>query len=271
MNARSRAVDVSPVDESPRAGDAISTRRYAEYLDPRLAAVYDHFNALGADGDLFCALTDELAPSTIVDLGCGTGLLTRRLATGGRRVFGLDPAAPMLDVARSNPEAKAVRWMLGGPERLGELRANLVVMTSHVAQLFVDDAEWRAALRAIREALLPGGHLVFDSRNPLARGWEAWTAPASERTRQVPSVGDVSVWPEVTGVENARVRYEIHYRFHESGEHLVSYNELVFRTREEIERELIRAGFTVRRVHGDWDRSDVTPRSPELIFLASRP
>ena len=43
-------------------------------------------------------------------------------------------------------------------------------MTGHVAQFFLTDEHWRAALTALHAALRPGGRLAFESRNPDAAG-----------------------------------------------------------------------------------------------------
>ncbi|MDO4792530.1 MAG: hypothetical protein Q3999_08635 [Buchananella hordeovulneris] len=51
-----------------------------DYDDAHLAAIYDHDNPSGADHAFFCALADEIGARSIVDLGCGTGLLTVLLA-----------------------------------------------------------------------------------------------------------------------------------------------------------------------------------------------
>jgi hypothetical protein len=65
----------------------------------------------------------------------------------------------------------------------------------------------------------------------------------------------------------ALVRSEVHYRF-QSGEELVSENELRFRTRPELVMDLAEAGFAAERLYGDWDRRPAGPGTPELIFVA---
>ena len=47
------------------------------YVDPWLVSRYDTDNPHGPDTDFYVALADCLNSQTIVDLGCGTGLLTR--------------------------------------------------------------------------------------------------------------------------------------------------------------------------------------------------
>jgi hypothetical protein len=39
-------------------------------------------------------------------------------------------------------------------------------MISHVAQFFADDDEWSRNLADLNRALVPGGRLVFDTRDP---------------------------------------------------------------------------------------------------------
>ena len=66
----------------------------------------------------------------------------------------------MLAVARDKVGAGAVRWVDGSADELGEEEADLVLMTGHVAQFFVREADWRQGLRRIRRVLCPGGLLV---------------------------------------------------------------------------------------------------------------
>src|SRR5215813_12778864 len=89
------------------------------YVDPRLVELYDIENPRGADTDFYLRLAAELDARHILDLGCGTGLLTRELATPGRRVVGVDPAPAMLAFACRQPGAECVRWVEGDARALG--------------------------------------------------------------------------------------------------------------------------------------------------------
>ena len=148
------------------------TKLDQHYVDPRLVALYDIENARGGDTDFYVRLAADLSARTILDLGCGTGVLTCELAVDGRHVSGVDPSAAMLAVARQQLNADRVRWVEGDSSALGTPAADLVVMTGNVAQVFLDDDEWTATLRDIHAALRPGGHLAFESRNPDDRAWE---------------------------------------------------------------------------------------------------
>jgi hypothetical protein len=117
---------------------------------------------------------------------------------------------------------------------LGEVRADLAIMTGHVAQIIRDDEVWSATLAAIREALGPGGRLAFESRNPLARPWTAWTPRVSCRRVDDEVAGPVEVWFQNPKVDGNLVRYEIHYLFARSGEESVSHTELRFRTQAQL-------------------------------------
>lgn len=242
---------------------------FSEFSDPRLVAIYDTVNSFAADTEFYLQLASELSAESIVDIGCGTGLLTRELARRGHRMIGVDPSSAMLDVARHRPGGERVRWIEGDARRLWEIGADLAIMTGHVAQIIRDDEDWSATLAAIRKALRPGGRVAFESRNPLAGPWSEWNPQASRRTVEDAVAGPLEVWIQDPDLDGDLVRFENHYLFARSGEELVSNGELRFRSREELSRSLSDAGFSVESVSGDWDGSPSDAASPELIFVAA--
>lgn len=243
---------------------------FEEFTDPRLVAVYDLWDPVRTDTPFYVDLATELAASSVVDVGCGTGYLACELARHGHRVTGVDPSRPMLDVARRRPNGNLVRWIDGDASRLGDDEYDLAVMTGHVAQIIADDEDWRLTLAAIRRALRPGGRLAFESRDPAARGWEAWTPETSRRVLDGGELGTIEVWSQSTVVRGERVSSDLHYRFASSGEVLISHGEFRFRPRADLTRSLTEVGFSVQHVFGDHQRGPVKDGSPELVFVAAR-
>lgn len=254
------------------------TKLDLHYVEPRLVDLYDIENPRGADTDFYVQLAAELDAHTILDLGCGTGLFTRELAmVDGRTVIGVDPAPAMLAYARRQPGAERVQWVAGTSKMLGTPQADLLIMTSHVAQVFLDDAEWDDTLRDIYNALRPGGTLAFESRNPAYEGWKRWNREDSFFRYESPH-GVMETWVEVVRVGNGRfdaaqcrrIHFQGHNIFTATGEKLVVDSELRFRTRAELTTSLQNAGFTIEQLYGWWDRTPFLPTSPEMIFIARR-
>jgi SAM-dependent methyltransferase len=240
------------------------------YVDPRLVELYDHDNPRGADTEFYLRLATDLGARRIFDLGCGTGVLTRELAAvEGRNIVGVDPAPAMLAVARRQPGAERVEWVEGDASTLGAPAADLVVMTGNVAQVFLDEAEWAATLRAIHAALRPGGHLAFESRNPQARAWEQWNRDATFEQIDSP-YGPLQCWLELVSVSPGRVRIDGYNVFTATGEVVVAGSELRFRSCAELTASLSSAEFTLEHVYGDWEHGPMTTTSPVMVFIASR-
>jgi ubiquinone/menaquinone biosynthesis C-methylase UbiE len=152
---------------------------------PRLAEIYDLVEEERNDLDHYMAIAAEFGARSVLDVGCGTGSFACLLADRGIEVVGVDPAAASLDVARAKPGAQRVRWLHGDATNLPELQVDLATMTANVAHVFVTDEQWSATLRGIHRALRPGGHLVFETRDPGQRPWLRWRRgwPARGRAR----------------------------------------------------------------------------------------
>ena len=239
------------------------------YADPRLAAVYDALNPAGADTAFYLGLAGDV-PIRVLDVGCGTGLLACELAARGHRVTGADPAAAMLDVARRRPGGGLVRWAEADAAGLpAGSRFDLVVMTGHVFQIFTSDSDVRSALGAVRSCLAPGGRVAFETRNPAVREWAEWN-PRDTRERVDAAGATAEVCYDIRSVDGELVTYETCFRF--ADDDTVTVPETIrFIGQDQLAAFLAEAGLTEVTWYGDWDRSPVSPASPELIAVARQP
>jgi SAM-dependent methyltransferase len=203
----------------------------------------------------------------VLDLGCGTGRLALGLAAFGHVVTGFDPAAASLARARLKPGAERVTWVQGTVRSAASAAFDVALMTSHVAQCFVTDDEWATTLIELRRALVNGGRLAFDSRDPKARAWEKWNPKNSRREMTLVDGQVVAVWTEVTTMGGGIVSLTRRYRF-PNGEERRSNSTLRFRTEKLLRESLADAGFTVEHVYGGWLREPVGAGDGELIVVA---
>lgn len=238
----------------------------AIFAEPKLAEIYDLLESPDRlDLVSYLAIADELGAHSVIDLGCGTGNLACRLAALGKEVVGIDPAVPSLDVAKRKAYADRVRWITGTAAQLKGLYADLITMTGNVAQVFVTDEGWMTTLHACRDALRPGGRLVFEVRDPTSKAWKGWNREQSYKTIEAPGIGTVESWVELMNVQLPLVSFRSTFVFREDGSVMTSESTLRFRTRSEIAETLSRAGFTVESVRDAPDRPGL-----EFVFLAHR-
>jgi SAM-dependent methyltransferase len=239
------------------------------YDDWRLAAIYDADNPGGEDHEYFRELADRTEARRIVDLGCGTGILTVTLTRPGRTVAGIDPAAAMLACAAARPGGDRVEWRLGASELIEPDSADLIIMSANVA-MHILGSEWDRALADIARGLVLGGRLAFESRNPDAEAWRTWNNSLVER--QTP-VGRLRESTATTPPDaDAIVTICCHNDFLDSGGVLDVEQQLQFRTRDQIAADLERAGLTVENVWSAWSRVPFTGGANQrlMIFEASR-
>lgn len=232
---------------------------------PRLAEVYDPLDPDRSDLDAYLAMVDEFGARSVVDVGCGTGTFAGMLAQRGVDVIGVDPAAASLEVARRKPGADRVQWLLGDATTLPGLQADMATMTGNVAQVFVTDNDWTATLRGIHAVLRPGGRLVFETRDPARQAWLEWNRERSWFSTDIPGVGVVESWEELTEVAGDLVKFRSYTVFHSDGATLTSDSTLRFRRRDEIDESLNAVGYVVDEVRDAPDRP-----GRELVFVTRR-
>ena len=237
----------------------------AIFADARLALIYDAFDGPRDDLAAYVGIARELSAGRVLDVGCGTGNLAILLASTGRTVVGVDPAAASLDVARSKDGAAPVTWIQGDASAVPGLGADLAVMTGNVAQVFRTDTDWAQTLAAIGAALRPHGHFVFETRRPERRAWEEWAADTGPVTLNVPGRGRVEQRRVVTSVSWPEVSFRYTYTFLADGEVITSDSTLRFRDRDELEASLAAGGYRVLDVREAPDRP-----GREFVFITER-
>jgi SAM-dependent methyltransferase len=135
------------------------------YYRGDLALVHDQGFGLHADR---CApgILGLLEPvlrrrGPVLELGCGTGLLTRHLVDAGHRVIATDASPAMLDRARQAvPGVEEFRRIALPDDPLP--RADAIVAIGHVLSYLSDEAAVERALAAMAAALRPEGVIAFD-------------------------------------------------------------------------------------------------------------
>jgi SAM-dependent methyltransferase len=237
----------------------------AHFEVPRLAALYDPLDPDRRDLDTYVALVDEYRVRSVLDVGCGTGSFACLLAERGLEVTGLDPAVASLEVARRKPYASLVRWIVGEATSIPPTKVDLATMTGNVAQVFLEDAAWKSALRAIGGAVRIGGVLAFEVRDPAREAWREWTRDRSFRRVELPGVGLLETWVQVTDVRLPLVSFTTSFLFPEEGTLLTSESTLRFRNQAEVIGSLTASGFAVDSVRDAADRPGL-----EWVFVAHR-
>jgi SAM-dependent methyltransferase len=235
------------------------------FAHPRLAAIYDPLDPDRGDLDAYLRMAADFGARRVLDIGCGTGVFALLLAGRGIEVVGVDPARASVDVARAKPGGEQVRWLCGDATDLPPLQVDLATMTANVAQAIAEPRAWQETLRGAHAALRPGGHLVFETRDPARRAWREWTREKSRRVTEIPGTGPVETWVELVEVRLPLVTFRSTYRFAADGQVLTSDSTLRFREREEVERDLAARGFAVEDVRDAPDRP-----GKEFVFVARR-
>jgi SAM-dependent methyltransferase len=97
----------------------------------------------------------------VLELGCGSGALTRHLVRAGHRVVATDASPAMVALAREVvPDAESIRQVVLPDDPLPA--ADAVVSVGHVLNYLPDWRSLERALRGIAAVLLPGGVLAVD-------------------------------------------------------------------------------------------------------------
>lgn len=225
------------------------------------------------DLDLWRELAEEHRGGAVLELGAGTGRVTRVLAGPAATTVALDLNLEMLRRAGAELARRGAHRVVADM-RSFELatRFDLIVAPNDPFSHLREAADRDRALRQAARHLGPGGRLVLDTLWLPGEELEEAAGPDGRLVERTASTE--------RGPLRIRARWrcdvprrlcDVDYVYLEDGE-VVARS--VFRgrywTREEIERRFRRAGLEVRRLWGGYDRSPWRPGASCLVVDARR-
>ena len=258
---------------------------YISFQSAELAAIYDTIYADRDDARFWQAMAAAAGGGPILELGCGTGRVLLPLARAGFEITGLDLSAQMLERCRAKLQAEP-------PEVRGRVRLLRADMTSfdlgrRLAAIICPFAGFQQ-LRTVEQQLAcldrclahlrPHGRLVLDLPNPDpappsysldGRGDGEATAELVDWTdgRQIRWWMTVVDYDRLQQCNECEVTYEISAA--DGATRRITETILLrYVFRYELEHLLVRAGFRVVAIYGDYERSPFADGSPAMIVVA---
>jgi SAM-dependent methyltransferase len=206
--------------------------------------------------------------SFLLDVCCGTGLVTIPLSTKLSHVVGIDFSSSMLAFAKhkSSGSNKIEFFEMDAADFNLSNIYDLVAMTGNAFQAFISDADFAALLRNIRNHMHDESIFVFDTRLPspdnleTTSSYEYWSTYTSPTGCEVNVYGMDSKHPksENTMLHNVRREYE-------NGEQYDSHIELKYRSVSEITKYLKNNGLELAEFYSDWNKTPFNEFSTSLV------
>ena len=211
----------------------------------------------------------------VLEIACGSGLVTIPIAVQGLEVTGVDLARPMLEHARKKAEAQGlnIRWVEADARsfELG-MRYQFIFITGNAFQAFLRREDQEALLASVKQHLLPGGIFAFETRNPS--GHDLTDQSEEEFDQSYVSVEGyrVSVSSIQTYDPVAQVIQWTSYRRWNDGERdhkKETHIACRFTYPQELEALLHYNGFQVIQQYGYWDKQMLSAASPSIISICN--
>lgn len=142
----------------------------------RAAASYDAVAGLQRTVALELIEQVGAAAGDVLDLGCGTGFVTARIAAQARAVYALDLAEGMVAYGRTHHARDSVHWLCGDAENLPLADESVDGVVSSLALQWCENLN--AVFAELQRVLRPGGQawlatLGPDTLGELRTAWRA--------------------------------------------------------------------------------------------------
>jgi 2-polyprenyl-3-methyl-5-hydroxy-6-metoxy-1,4-benzoquinol methylase len=209
----------------------------------------------------------------VLEIACGSGLVTIPIAAMGLETTGVDLAHPMLEHARKKAAAQGlkIRWVEADARSfdLGT-KYRFILLTGNAFQAFLRREDQEALLASVRRHLAPNGIFAFETRNPS--GHDLTNQPEEEFDQRYTSVEGYPISVSFTQAYDpiAQVMYWTSYRRWNDGGHEHTKETHIacrFTHPQELEALLHYNGFEIIEQYGDWNKEALSASSLSIISI----
>ncbi len=218
----------------------------------------------------------------VLEVACGTGRITMRLAKDGVDITGLDISSELLEIARPKSIGLSnVNWVLDDMRTFEiDRKFGHIIIPGHSFQFMATPDEQVQCLKQIKHHLVDDGLLIVH----LDHQDFSWIAGILNNKESVYEQGPILTHP--TTSQKIRPSYAwtfepsthtatVKMKFEEidgNGNVIQTWEMEQMRLhcvfRFEMEHLLKRVGFTIEAVYGDFFKGELTNESNEMIWLA---
>ncbi len=220
----------------------------------------------------------------VLELGCGTGRVTFKIAAAGIEITGIDISPAMLKVAKDkaattegDPAAATLVEASMSDFNLGQ-RFSLTIVPFHGFQSLLTVPEQISTLAAVKRHLEPGGLLAFDMFVPEPSTLvQDQDVPYHLKDVTDPKSGVRRVLYQQSAYDNfaqlvhARIIIEELDAFGVVARKLYREFSLRYSYRWEIRHLLASCGFDNIQVYGGFDGSELDESSDDMVWTARSP
>lgn len=205
----------------------------------------------------------------VLELGCGTGALTRLLAQAGYDMIGLDSSPDMLSIARERQAEEGTEILylqqdMREFELYGTVRA--IVSVCDCMNYLMEYEELVQVLRLADNYLDPGGVFVFDM-NTVYKYREILGEQTIGENREEGSF----LWENYFDEEQGINEYDLTLFVRDEDGRYRKFEETHFQRAYEVEdvkRAIKEAGMELVGMYDNWTRSEPGKESERICFVA---
>ncbi|CAM3113689.1 class I SAM-dependent methyltransferase [Filibacter tadaridae] len=236
----------------------------------QFASVYDELMTdipYEAYVDILDGAAAGIEGKRILDIGCGTGLLSVKLAKRGADVTGIDLSTDMLAVARERATSLSlpIQFVQQPMQELeGFSGFDVAVIAIDSLNYVLDRADVLATFKHVHKALSVGGSLVFDVHSLFKIDEIFMEGPFTFDNNRI-----AYIWETDEGDVPHSVYSELAFFVREESGLYRRFDEIHTQRTFEVNSyvELLReAGFSIERIFADWEDEAPHEESERIFF-----